>query len=145
LRPAEDDHNGAPLPAARGTHRLCTPVNGVEFPVTVMGVARSIDDLPGPPGLPLLGNAHQVRPSTLHSVAEGWCGRYGPIFRFRLGPRPVVCIGDLAAINAILRDRPNGYRRDRALKHNFDESGISGVFVPRVMNGDASGVSPSQR
>jgi cytochrome P450 len=94
-----------------------------------MGVTRSIDDLPGPRGLPLLGNVHEVRPSTLHSVAEGWCDRYGPIFRFRLGPRSVVCLAYLDAINAILRDRPNGYRRDRALKQNFDASGISGVFV----------------
>jgi cytochrome P450 len=90
---------------------------------------RSIADLPGPPGLPLLGNVHQLRPSTLHSVAEGWCDRHGPIFRFDLGPRRVVCIGDLDTINAILRERPDGYRRWRELKEGSDETGLSGVFV----------------
>jgi cytochrome P450 len=77
----------------------------------------------------VLGNAHQVRPSTLHSVAEGWCGRYGPVFRFDLGPRRIVCVADTESINVILRDRPEGFRRWRELKQNADESGFSGVFV----------------
>jgi cytochrome P450 len=94
-----------------------------------MATARSIADLPGPPRLPLLGNAHQVRPSTLHSVAEEWCGHYGPVFRFNLGPRRLVCIGDIETINAVLRDRPEGYRRWRELKEGSDETGLSGVFV----------------
>jgi cytochrome P450 len=76
-----------------------------------------------------LGNAHQVRPSTLHSVAEDWCGRYGPVFRFNLGPRRVVCIGGIETINAILRDRPEGYRRWHELKEGSDETGLAGVFV----------------
>ena len=29
---------------------------------------RSISDLPGPRHLPLIGNAHQVRPESLHLV-----------------------------------------------------------------------------
>jgi cytochrome P450 len=91
-----------------------------------MEQTRSIADLPRPPGLPLLGNAHQVRPSTLHSVAESWCGHYGPIFRLDLGPRRIVCIGDLEAINAILRDRPVGYRRGRELEEGI---GFPGVFL----------------
>lgn len=76
-----------------------------------------------------MGNAHQVRPSTLHSMAEEWCGRYGPVFRFDLGPRRVVCVGDTEAINEILRDRPEGFRRWRELKEGADETGLSGVFV----------------
>lgn len=94
-----------------------------------MAPASSIDDLPGPPGLPLLGNAHQVRPSTLHLVAEGWCRRYGPVFRFNLGPRRFVGIGEINTINTILRDRPDAYRRWRELKEGSDETGLSGVFV----------------
>ncbi len=90
---------------------------------------RSIAALPGPSGVPLLGNLHQIRPSTLHSVAERWCVRHGPIFRFDLGPRRVVCIGDIDTINAVLRDRPGGFRRWRELKEGSDETGLSGVFV----------------
>lgn len=94
-----------------------------------MASERSIADLPGPSGLPLLGNAHQLRPSTLHSTAESWCARHGPVFRFDLGPRRVVCIGEIDTINAILRDRPDGFRRWRELKEGSDETGLSGVFV----------------
>ncbi len=47
-----------------------------------MTTTRSIADLPGPPRLPLLGNAHQLaRTSRLHLTAEGWARRYGPIIR----------------------------------------------------------------
>ena len=76
-----------------------------------------------------MGNAHQVRPSTLHSVAEDWSGRYGPVFSFNLGLRRIVCIAELETINAILRDRPGGFRRWRELKEGADETGLAGVFV----------------
>ena len=77
-------------------------------------LGRSISDLPGPPRLPLLGNAHQLfAPRALHLTAERWAGRYGPIFRVDIGPRRIVGISDLDEINRILRDRPQGFRRWR--------------------------------
>jgi cytochrome P450 len=94
-----------------------------------MPATRSIADLPGPPGLPGLGNAHQLRPSSLHATAEEWCGRYGPIFRFNLARRRVVCVGDTQSINAMLRERPEGFRRWRELERNAEESDMKGVFV----------------
>ena len=69
-------------------------------------MTRTIADLPSPPGLPLLGNAHQLRISKLHSTAERWSDSYGPIFRFDLGPRRVVALADVDAIGAALRERP---------------------------------------
>jgi cytochrome P450 len=90
---------------------------------------RAVAELPGPPGLPLIGNAHQMRTRQLHLIVEEWCDRHGPVFRFDLGPRRVVGIGDLDEINAILRDRPDGFRRWRELKETSDETGLSGVFV----------------
>lgn len=73
---------------------------------------RSIADLPGPRGLPLLGSAHRLVPvSRSHLAFERWGREYGPIFRVTAGPRLVVVIDDADAINAILRDRPGGYRR----------------------------------
>jgi cytochrome P450 len=92
------------------------------------GATRSIADLPGPRGFPLLGNAHRVRADRLHSVSEEWCERYGPMFRFDLGPRRIVAIGDQEAINTILRERPEGYRRWRELKAILAGLGNDGVF-----------------
>ena len=77
-----------------------------------MTATRTVADLPGPKGLPLLGNAHQLMPvSRSHLVFEEWGERYGPIFRARVGPRRLVGINDPEAIGEILRDRPQGYRR----------------------------------
>jgi len=92
-------------------------------------MARSIDDLPGPPRLPGLGNAHQVRPSSLHLKAEAWCELYGPVFRFDIGPRKVICVADSASINTMLRDRPEGFRRWRDLAATAEETRFVGVFV----------------
>ncbi len=96
------------------------------------GALRSISDLPGPPRLPLLGNAHQVRASRLHLTAEEWRERYGPIFRFDLGPKRIVVIGDLDEVNRVLRDRPDGFRRAREVEGSelgFDDVfGADGVF-----------------
>jgi cytochrome P450 len=77
-----------------------------------MNANRSIAELPGPRGLPLLGSAHRLVPvSRAHLAIEEWGRKYGPIFRVDVGPRPVVGIDDADTINAILRDRPEGFRR----------------------------------
>src|SRR5664279_4864390 len=95
-----------------------------------MAATRTIPDLPGPPRLPLLGNAHQVRAERLHLIGEEWCRRYGPVFRFRIGRRTFVGIGDAETINQILRDRPDGFRRWREVLQNAEEmTGSSGVFA----------------
>jgi cytochrome P450 len=90
---------------------------------------RSINDLPGPRRLPLLGNIHQLLPtSRLHQTAEGWIERYGPIYRVDLGRRCMVVVSDLDEIARILRERPEGFRRGRELQEVFAEIGIAGVF-----------------
>lgn len=99
-----------------------------------MASMRSIADLPGPPRLPVLGNLHQLRSDRLHVIVEEWCRRYGPVFRFDIGPRRVVAIGDAAEINTILRDRPDGFRRWRELQAVTGEMGIAGVFSEEGSN-----------
>ncbi|HEY1687763.1 MAG TPA: cytochrome P450 [Solirubrobacteraceae bacterium] len=95
-----------------------------------MTAARSIRDLPGPRGLPLIGNAHQMFPPTrVHLKAEAWARRYGPIARIRIGRRELIGIADAEAVNEILRDRPDGFRRWREQEMVFREMGASGVFT----------------
>jgi cytochrome P450 len=90
---------------------------------------RSIDDLPGPRRLPLAGNALQVRPDTLHLTAERWADRYGPLYRFDLGKRKIVVVGNAETLNALLRDRPEGFRRWREILQITEEVGKVGVFA----------------
>jgi cytochrome P450 len=94
-----------------------------------MAATRSISDLPGPPGLPLIGSPG-VRPKSLHLIAEKWCRRYGPTYRFDLGPRRVVVFADAETINTVLRDRPDGFRRWSEIQTISEEMwGTAGVFA----------------
>ena len=89
----------------------------------------AIADLPGPAGLPGLGNALQLRPERLHLMIERWGRRYGPVFRFAMGPREVVGFTDPETVNAILRERPHGYRRWREVEAVANEIGVIGPFT----------------
>jgi len=93
-----------------------------------------IEDLPGPRGLPLLGNMLQLRNSRLHLIVEGWSRTYGEYFRFRIGPRQLIGVANPETIAALLRDRPDGFHRSKRLSEIADDMGFNGVFSA---NGDA--------
>ncbi|TWI69657.1 cytochrome P450 [Pseudoduganella lurida] len=95
-----------------------------------LSATRDIADLPGPRGLPLLGNALQLSPATIHLTMERWSRQYGPLFRARLGPNRVLVLSDSAAIAAVLRDRPDGFRRPAVTADVSNElGGNPGVFL----------------
>src|ERR1700728_3549437 len=55
---------------------------------------RSLDDLPGPRPLPLVGNLHQLDPTRVHLILQAWAEQYGPIYKLQMGPRKAVAISD---------------------------------------------------
>lgn len=87
------------------------------------------DVLPGPGGLPFIGNFHQIRFDRLHLDLEDWAGQFGPIYRFRFGPHLVVVLSDRDEIQRILVDRPDGFRRPRYLEAAASEMRLKGVFA----------------
>jgi cytochrome P450 len=87
-----------------------------------------VRDLPGPNGLPLLGNVLQLDLARLHEILEGWADRYGPIYRYRMGPRSVVVVSDPRLSEQVLRQRPETFRRLSNLEPVFAEMGLAGVF-----------------
>ena len=89
---------------------------------------RRLADCPGPHGLPLLGNFHQLDVTHLSTVLEGWSDRYGPLYRIRLGGRDALVVADVDAIHTMLRQRPDGYRRLHAIESVLAELGITGAF-----------------
>jgi cytochrome P450 len=93
-----------------------------------------ISDLPGPRGLPILGNLLQIDTSRLHLIAEEWSRRYGDAFRFRIGRRQFVALANPDTIAAVLRDRPNTYQRPERLSAIANDMGFNGLFSA---NGDA--------
>jgi cytochrome P450 len=95
---------------------------------------RKLSELPGPRGLPVLGNALQLRNSRLHLIAEQWSRDYGEYFRFRIGPREFLGVANPETIAAVLRDRPDGFHRSHRLSAIADDMGFNGVFSA---NGEA--------
>ena len=86
-------------------------------------------DLPGPRGLPVLGNILQLPLDRFHLVLEQWAEQYGSIFRVRIGPHPLAVISDREAVQKVLVQRPNGFRRTRPLEAAAAEMRLKGVFA----------------
>jgi cytochrome P450/nitrite reductase/ring-hydroxylating ferredoxin subunit len=89
---------------------------------------RTVDELPGPPGLPLLGAPRALDLGSLHLTLERWAERYGPAFRVSLGGRRVVALCDPRLVQQALRERPGAFRRLANIEPVFRELGLLGVF-----------------
>ncbi|HLL20271.1 MAG TPA: cytochrome P450 [Rubrivivax sp.] len=90
---------------------------------------RHADSLPGPRGLPLLGNALQLDNPRLHQQLEAWADQYGPFFQFSIAGRKIVVVSDHNIVAQVLRDRPEGFRRTSRLEEIWLETGLpAGVF-----------------
>ena len=89
---------------------------------------NSLSQLPGPKGLPVLGNLLQIDLQKLHSILEEWSDSYGEMYKFKIANKTVVVISDPTLIQNILRDRPQTYRRVSSIERVARELGIHGVF-----------------
>jgi cytochrome P450 len=94
----------------------------------VQPVVRPVAALPGPRGLPLLGNLLEIRFDEFHRCLERWCDDFGPIYRFRIGPRSIVVVAEPEAIKRMFRERPDLFRRTRRLQAAIAEMHFNGVF-----------------
>ena len=89
---------------------------------------RTLNDLPGPDGLPLLGNALQLPSDRLHQVLEDWATRFGPLYTIRMGPRRAVVTADAALAQHALRERPETFSRITNIEVIAKELGMDGLF-----------------
>jgi len=91
--------------------------------------ARQIADLPGPRGLPLLGNALAFRSPTLHLALEAWALQYGPYYQLRAAGRRILVLSDHQVVASVLRDRPAAFSRTARLREIGQEMGLQpGLF-----------------
>ena len=98
-------------------------------PAPIATATREIADLPGPRGLPVVGNLFQIDRAHIHRQVERWASEFGPCYRFKLGRVRIVAITDHAAIAAMFRDRPDGFRRNPLVARIGQEMGLlPGVF-----------------
>jgi len=95
---------------------------------------RRIADLPGPCGLPVLGNMLSIDRERIHLQAEQWAREYGEAYRFRIASREFVVMSNPEAVAAILRDRPDGFQRTQRISDTARAMGFGGLFSS---NGEA--------
>ena len=88
-----------------------------------------LPDLPGPRGLPVLGNLHRIRFYRLHLILEDWAEIHGAMYAIRIGPQRVVVLSDRSAIERVLRERPERFRRTAMLESVAAEMRLKGVFA----------------
>lgn len=91
--------------------------------------SRQIADLPGPKEQPVLGNMLQMGGQQVHMTFAKWIREFGPIYRVSALGRTFVVLSDHVAINNLLRDRPNNFRRNPSGKVVMNELNISGVLT----------------
>lgn len=109
--------------------RRIISMNTISAPA-IAAAPRQVADLPGPPTLPLLGNTLQLRPGRVHRVAEAWADKYGPLYRVKIGHAPILVVSDSALVQAILRERPDGFRRPEITAQVAAEmGGVPGLFL----------------
>ena len=90
---------------------------------------RSVDSLPGPKGIPVFGNALQIKSNQMHLQLEAWARQFGPYYQIRLGARRIMVVADHKAVGALLRDRPEGFSRSKRAAEIWNEMGLpTGVF-----------------
>ena len=85
--------------------------------------------LPGPRSLPIIGNYHQINLDRLHIDLENWADQYGPIYRVRFRSSDIAVISDRRAIQQVLVQRPEKFRREQVLESVAKEMHLNGVFV----------------
>jgi cytochrome P450/nitrite reductase/ring-hydroxylating ferredoxin subunit len=89
---------------------------------------RTLEDLPGPRGWPIFGNALQIDVQRVHCILEDWAREYGRIFKLTVMGKPAIVISDAELAESLLRARPKLFRRSGAIEPVFAEMGTAGVF-----------------
>ena len=90
---------------------------------------RQINELPGPRGWPIVGNTFQIKRAQIHQTVENWAKSFGPLFQMKLGKRRLLVVSDPELLAAVMKDRPEGFRRSPLTAIIGKEMGLpQGVF-----------------
>jgi len=89
----------------------------------------SLQSLAGPRGIPIFGNARQIIPEKMHQQLEEWSQIFGDRYKIVLGSRQVLVCSNPDDIAALLKDRPNRFRRTTRLEMVAKELQMAGLFA----------------
>ncbi|TFK64018.1 cytochrome P450 [Pluteus cervinus] len=110
----------------------------IGFLLTILAIFSRRPDrryaLPGPKGVPLLGNILQIPPFQFLRFIE-WKAQFGPIFLLKLAGQPVVVINSIEVAGDLL-ERRSGIYSDRPRFIVASELLTGGLVLPVVRYGD---------
>jgi cytochrome P450 len=81
-----------------------------------------------PPQLPLLGNIHQLQFKDIVYTLERWAYEMGPIFEIKMFNSPKLVVADHAAIQEVLKARPQSYSRGAQITRVFEDLNTHALF-----------------
>lgn len=84
--------------------------------------------LPGPKGLPLLGNLFKLDLPNLHNQIEEWAEEHGDVYLLDLGISNQLVVTRPSLIQKILLARPNEFVRMKKMDGVIKQAGVDGAF-----------------
>ncbi len=118
----------ASCPVVERERAVFVDVSGLSSGSVRIGPKLKLEDLPGPKGLPILGNLHQLDLTELHLILERWAAKYGPMYLFKMGSVRIVALSSPQWCEQVLRARPETFTRHSRTASVSSEMGIDGVF-----------------
>jgi len=98
------------------------------FLLKLLGTTNPLAKIPGPPGLPIIGNLVQLARSQPHIRLASWAKRYGGVMLIRLWHTPVVVVSSPQGIHEVLVKQGAAFSgRPRVFKMDFASDNQSGV------------------
>ncbi|PTU19915.1 hypothetical protein P175DRAFT_0439613 [Aspergillus ochraceoroseus IBT 24754] len=95
---------------------------------SLLGGAPRTISIPGPRGLPIMGNLIQMQNSHIQMMAE-WTKKYGDVVRLSLGEREAVLINSHRALAQTIVQQGPAYQSRPTLKHFHGDSVSSGIWT----------------
>lgn len=89
---------------------------------------RTINDLPQPKGLPILGNLQDFSAENKPKILEDWAKKNGSVFKISLLGKKFVVSTDPDFNIHLYKNRPDKFRRFGKIEEVIAEMGIDGVF-----------------
>ncbi|KAF2125588.1 cytochrome P450 oxidoreductase-like protein [Dothidotthia symphoricarpi CBS 119687] len=73
---------------------------------------------PGPPTIPILGNAHLIPAKNIHLKFKEWSDKYGTVFSLKVGRSTIVVLNDRRAVHDLV-DKRSAIYADRPVDHQL--------------------------
>lgn len=90
--------------------------------------SKTVKDIKGPKGVPILGNLLEMDKSKIHLVYEKWADEFGTFYNLSVLGKRITVSTDPDNNAFILKNRPTKFRRFKKMADIIEEVGVHGVF-----------------